>query len=41
MINKVIEIIKESLDPDPELVITPETDIIMELDGDSLSLIHI
>jgi|TARA_B100000282_G_scaffold292037_1_gene265156 acyl carrier protein len=41
MINKVIEIIKESLDPDPELVITPETDIIMELDGDSLDVIEI
>ena len=41
MINKVIEIIKDSLDPDPELVITPETDIIMELDGDSLDVIEI
>lgn len=41
MINKVIEIIKETLDPDPELVISPETDIIMELDGDSLDVIEI
>ena len=41
MINKVIEIIKETLDPDPEIVISPETDIIMELDGDSLDVIEI
>ena len=36
-----IEFIRESLRLDADTVIKPETDIIMELDGDSLDVIEI
>ena len=39
--ENVIKFIRESLRVDESEVITPETNIIMELDGDSLDVIEI
>ena len=39
--DKVIGFIRESLRVDDDVVILPETSIIMELDGDSLDVIEI
>jgi|TARA_R110000803_G_scaffold42597_2_gene91180 acyl carrier protein len=39
--NKVIEIIREALRVEDDVVIVPETSIIMELDGDSLDVIEV
>lgn len=41
MQDRVLEIIKESLNVEDDVNLTPETDIIMELDGDSLDVIEI
>ena len=39
--NRVIEIIREALRVDADVVIVPKTNIIMELDGDSLDVIEV
>ena len=38
---RVIAIIREALRVEDEMVIVPETNIIMELDGDSLDIIEV